>query len=53
METTADFLRLLGVVIHADGRRRWPEEAKERIVTETLGPGITVNCKQRLRLSRQ
>ena len=43
METTAEFLLSLGVVICADGRRRWPEEVKARIVAETLEPGVTVN----------
>lgn len=44
METKAEFLRSLGVVIYDDGRRRWPEDVKERIVAETLLPGATVNA---------
>ena len=44
METTAEFLRSLGVVIYADGRRRWPGHVKARVVAETLEPGVSVNA---------
>ncbi len=44
METTTEFLRSLGVIIDADGRRRWPEHVKARIVAETLEPDVSVNA---------
>ncbi|KKL87569.1 hypothetical protein LCGC14_1933400 [marine sediment metagenome] len=43
METMTEFLRSLGVVISEDGRRRWPDDVKARVVAETLLPGATVN----------
>ncbi|AUR01454.1 MULTISPECIES: IS66-like element accessory protein TnpA [Roseobacteraceae] len=47
METTVEFLRRLGVSTSSDGRRRWPDAVKARIVAETLLPGATVNAVAR------
>lgn len=43
MESTREFLIGLGVIFSADGRRRWPDDVKARIVAETLLPAATVN----------
>lgn len=44
METMTEFLTPLGVVIYEDGRRRWPDDVKARVVSETLLPEATVNA---------
>ena len=36
MCATNAFLRSLGVVIHASGHRRWPDEVKAQAVAETV-----------------
>lgn len=41
MERRAEFLS--EVIIGPRGQRRWPDEVKARIVSETLEPGATVN----------
>lgn len=47
MERTAEFLSPVEVIGGVKGRRRWPDELKARIVTETLEPGARVGSVAR------
>ena len=38
------FLTFLGVEIYPSGHRRWPNEVKARVVTDTLESGATINA---------
>ena len=44
MATTAEVLTDYRVEIQANEQKRWPDEVKAQIVTETLNPGVTVNA---------
>ncbi len=43
MERSAEVLIENGIVIGPKGHRRWPDELKAQIVTETLVEGATVS----------
>ena len=47
MERTAEFLSPVEVIGGVQGRRRWPDELKARIVAETLEPGARVSSVAR------
>jgi transposase len=44
MATSVEFLRDYGVEIRANGQKRWPDEIKAQIVSESLKPGVRVNA---------
>lgn len=43
MDISTEFLTNISSPIERNGQRRWPDELKARIVSETLEPGAKVN----------